>query len=295
METILSLKKNWFCAKCETAKRALPANERPASHTFPAIPAALPSPAATDPISAIAAQLNALAKEVGVIKSSVRKDIMAEIKGLKESVDKVGEQSFANSQRLSEIENKLAAQNKLFEELSLENRHLKAKVAELEVGLNRAEQDLRSKNVEIRGIPVRGGESPAGLVTAIGASLGLKLSPDDLDTVERLRPRRDDPRPPVIVAKFVKQATRDELVRLKKVKRDLTTRDLGWTDNEVHKVYVSEDMSPTNRRLYYLARQRKAAGRLKYVWFGGGRVRCRQDDGRPVHIINIPEDLDMFR
>lgn len=280
IEALKSLKKDWCCGSCEVARRALPRDERPAT------PVKLSTP---DPFKEVLDQLKALASEVASIGAAV-----SEIKLVKESLDKFGELAKENAKRLTNLESGLDNQGKLLEATLLENQTLKSRITELEVCVNRAEQGLLSTSVEIRGIPVSAGESPAGLVTTIGASLGLKLSPEDLDTVERRRARRDDLRPPAIVAKFVRQSVRDDYVRKAKVKRDLTTRDLGSTDNECHRIFVSEDMSPINRRLYYLARRKRAEGKAKYVWFGGGRVRCRQDDGRPVVIINTPDDLNVF-
>lgn len=287
VDAVKALKRNWLCPGCEKARRVLPANDRPASpmktHTLP-----------TDSLAAIMEQLSSMANEIKIIKTSLPSSISEDMRDVKNSLEKQGEVLFENGDRLRQIETRLDNQTKIFEELVLENNNLKARIKDLEAGLNRAEQELRCKSLEIRGIPVREGEVPAALVTRIGAGLGLKLEAGDLDTVERLRPRRDDPRPPVIIAKFVRKSMRDELVRLRKVHRDFTTRHIGWEENDSHPIYLSEDMSPMNRRLYYLARQKRAAGKLKYVWFGGGRVRCRRDDGQPVIIINSPDDLDIF-
>ncbi|XP_066902824.1 uncharacterized protein [Halyomorpha halys] len=162
----------------------------------------------------------------------------------------------------------------------------------MEARINQANQGQLTHSLEIRGIPVKTGETPEGIICSIGAALGVKLGPEDLDAVERKRPRGEDPRPPAIVVRFVRQTVCDQVIRLRKVKRNFTTRHLGWDSDE--RIYTGEEMTPANRHLYWLARQVKAAGRLRYVWFARGRVRCRREDGQPVVIINTAEDLEAF-
>lgn len=89
---------------------------------------------------------------------------------------------------------------------------------------------------------------------------------------------------------FVQRAVRDEVIHLRKVKRDFSTRHLGKDSDD--RIYISEEMSPGNKHLYWLARQKRAAGMLKYVWFTGGKVRYRRQDGCPAIIVNSIEDLE---
>lgn len=291
VETLKSLKMPWLCKTCVKSRKALSVNERPVSPG----PASKDLAAAQDPqVGGGSSESNPVLNAISRLSEEIR-SLKGDINDMKTSLDRCGELGGENQRKLDAIEKKLEDQNKLLGELKQENLTLKKRVAELEVSLNHAEQDLRSKSVEIRGLPVLGGESPSGLVTAIATKLGLKLAEGDLDTVERLRPKRGDTRPPPIIAKFVRQSVRDELVRLRKVRRDLlTTNDIGWTDGVGHPIYLGEDMSPMNRKLYWLARQKAKEGKIKYVWFAGGRVRCRQADGRPVIIINTSTDLDVF-
>lgn len=216
--------------------------------------------------------------------------ISEDIKEMKASLDKQSDLAFENSNRLKKIEEVALKQENAIENLLAENRALKEKINVLEVRLNQAEQGQLSNSIEIRGISPTVGETPDGLVCSIGAALGIKLGVEDLDCVERKRHRREDPRPPPIVVRFVRRTVRDEVIRLRKVKRDFSTRHLGKDSDD--RIYISEEMSPGNKHLYWLARQKRAEGKLKYVWFAGGRVRYRRQDGSPVVIVNKKEDLE---
>lgn len=226
--------------------------------------------------------------------SRFKKSITDELRQIKSSLQANGQMTSENTKKLEDIEKRMEREAEKFEGLILENKNLKARITELEVGLNQAEQEIRSKNVEIRGIPVRDGENLVSLVVSIGAGMGMPLKAEDLDSVERIRQRRDDTRPPPIIAKFARKTTRDLFVKERKVRRDFSTVNIGWAEGDKHVIYVSEDMSPMNKRLFYLARQARAAKKITYVWFSEGRVRCRKADGHRVVIVNIPEDLDVF-
>lgn len=260
-EALKIIKKTWVCSNCEQVKK---------QNTEP-------SP------SEILAAVNRL-------DATVNEDI----KNMKTALDKYGELSFELNERLTKIEKHLEGQAKKFEEILLENKALKSRVGELEVRLNNAEQGLLSRSLEIRGIPERPGETPAALVTSIGASLGIRLSVEDLDNVHRRRSRKDDSRPPPVIARFVRQSIRDDLITKRKVKRDFSTRDIGWQENDCHRIYLGEEMTRTNRHLYWLARQKRAAGKIKYTWFASGKVRCRKEDGHRVILIEQASDLDVF-
>lgn len=271
IDVIRSQKKTWVCKKCDQMKKTGSAKEKPVSP--PRSYDNEPSPS-----------------DILVAVNQVNEDI----KNLKSSMEKYGELSFELNEKFSRLENHLEGHAKRLEELTLENKGLRSKVGELEIRVSRAEQNLLCRSVEIRGIPVRAGETPSALVASVGAGLGIKISVDDIDIVERRRPKKDDPRPPPVIARFVRQTLRDELVQRRKVKRDFSTRDIGWQENDAHRIYLSEEMTPFNRRLYWLARQKRAAGKLKYVWFSAGRVRCRKEDGHPVIFIDQPQDLEAF-
>lgn len=231
-----------------------------------------------DNITKILSKVNSLTEDFKEVKTTLQKQV---------------DLSFENAERLKSLEELVLKQEKLIESLSSENSFLKNKIKNLEIRINQTEQDHLSNTIEIRGVPGRTGETPEGTVLKIGASLGIKLKIEDLDYVQKRRPREDDPRPPVIVARFIRRDIRDEVIRLRKLKRDFSTRHLDWDSDE--RIYLSEGMSPGNRHLYWLARQKKAAGKVKFVWFAGGRVRCRRDNGLPAVIINKEEDLDVFQ
>ncbi|CAH1405864.1 unnamed protein product [Nezara viridula] len=144
------------------------------------------------------------------------KKIAEDIKEVKISLGKQSDLAFENNERLRKIEELALKQEKIIENLVSENKTLKSQIIILEYKLNQAEQAQLANNVEIRGITVNPDKTTEGLVCSIGAALGVKLYVEDLNFEERKRSRREDPRPPPIVVRFVRQTLRDEIIRLRK-------------------------------------------------------------------------------
>ncbi|XP_073978140.1 uncharacterized protein [Rhodnius prolixus] len=287
VDNLIALNKTWICPACDTAKKNFPHSERPVTPSEASAASSLND----ESVRKLWEVLKELAEEVRLMKVRLPES-GCDFKDIKSTLDKQAELSFENSERLKKLENLLETQNKQIELLSSENCTLKKKVSALEVRVNTSEQRLLRNTIEIRGIPSKQEEVPAAVVVSVCAGLGLKISSDDLDHVERLGPRRDGA-PGAVVARFVRQSLRDEVVRQRRIKRDFSTRHLGYHDSD-SRVYVGDAMTATNRHLYWLARQKRSADKVKYVWFSGGRVKCRRGDGLPVVVINSPEDLDVF-
>lgn len=263
-EALKEASKKWICPDCE-----LPASEP----------------------NTMIDLLKGLTEEVREMKAKLQ--AIDELKDIKDTLNKQSDLSFENMEKLLKIENLLEEQKKEVTRLSVENSTLRAKVSDLEGRLNFVEQNQLKNTVEIRGIPEKPGETVVATILGVGAGLGVKLCPEDLDHAIRLRPKQEGT-PGPIIARFVRQGTRDDLVRQRRTRRDFSTRHMGWGENESHRVYVSEAMTANNKHLYWLARQMKTTAKIKYVWFSGGRVRCRKEDGFPAVIIEKPTDLDVF-
>lgn len=279
-----TMRKNWICPNCEKNRKK---GERIASP-----PGTDQQPSSSDSTQLMLAAIKSLTDEVRGLKCSIDANA-TEIKEIKDSLEKQISITFENAERMKAIESLLEKQNTKIDGLVSENNTLKTRVSELEIRLNKSEQQHLIRSVEIRGVPARQGDSLMGLVKNIGTGLGFNLEPEEIDSVERLRSRQDDSPGPLLV-RFTRQSTRDEWVQRRRVMRDFSTRHLGWQENDSHKIFIGEAMSGTNKLLYWLARQKRTAGKIKYVWFSGGKVKCRREDGQQVVVINCPADLDVF-
>lgn len=223
--------------------------------------------------------------------------IKEEQKSLIIAVNSNGDFLSAQQNTIAELSGKIENLVNRLENSERENNSLKLKVSELERRVNHLDQDRRRNIAEINGIPFKKGESPDTLVIQVGRAIGMEIRPEDIDYCHRQRPKpstEDNPRPPGIVVKFVRQHFKDELIRLKRVKRDLTTRHLGWDDSTAYSVYVNESLTAYNRHLYHMARKLKIEKKVEFLWVNKGRILIRKEKGSQVHVISEPGDLKRY-
>ena len=134
----------------------------------------------------------------------------------------------------------LKDENKLLHD---ENKILKATIRSIESSLesvtranNDLEQYTRRECVEIREIPVAATpseEQTNNIVTNVGKLLGMDITQNDVSVSHRMpqsQKHKGKPGPPAIIVKFTRRDVKDNFYRASKQLKDLTTRDLGYSE-----------------------------------------------------------------
>ncbi|XP_039287853.1 uncharacterized protein LOC120352197 [Nilaparvata lugens] len=80
------------------------------------------------------------------------------------------------------------------------------------------------------------------------------------------------------------------VVARRKVKRNLSTQDLGFQQQAV--VYINESLSPARRRIFAAAREAKKKYDYAYLWVQNGKILMRKEQGKPIVKITSLSDLD---
>lgn len=183
-----------------------------------------------------------------------------------------------------------------------------AKVTELEKTVERLKSELNDKDqealltdLEISNIPEVKGESVIHTVTVLASKLGVTLVPADIVFAERVgvlertleggeiaesgRARR-------IVVRLTRRHLRDEFLRAARVRRTLTSVDLG-AGGSPRRIYVNERLTRINRQLYYRVREECRRLHWRYSWTKKGRIFARQSDGKQA--FSIRTEADMLR
>lgn len=97
-------------------------------------------------------------------------------------------------------------------------------------------------------------------------------------------------RPRNISVRFARRATRDALLHAARVRRGLSTNDLG-VNGPALRVYVNERLTRTNRQLFYNARQAGSQHRWKYVWTRDGKIYARKEDNIKAERVRYEDDI----
>lgn len=76
---------------------------------------------------------------------------------------------------------------------------------------------------------------------------------------------------------IIKALKQEELMQAKKVKRDLSTKDLDNNVTAPTPIYINESPSPENKRIFYQSRVIKKEKQIKYLWVKNGKMKMRKD------------------
>lgn len=179
------------------------------------------------------------------------------------------------------------------------NMHLEEVVATLRQELNERDQDLISNDIEIANLPETSGENLIHTIQLIGTKLGIAIEASDIVNVQRVGRRHinatspmgpNDNRPRYVAVRLTRRCLRDELLRSARVRRGVTTADLGLPGSPT-RFYVNERLTKMNRLLFHQTRKAAQRDGWKFVWTKQGRIFARQRLGDPAFSIHTEKDI----
>ncbi|CAG4978172.1 unnamed protein product [Parnassius apollo] len=142
-------------------------------------------------------------------------------------------------------------------------------------------------------------------MSTVANKLGVTLNDHDIVFAERVgrhssnllrevqtgNQNRIEARP--LVVHLARRITRDILLKNARVRRTITTVDLGLPYKETTKFYVNERLTKPNRVLFAKARETAQKLKWKFVWTKDGRVYVKRGDSfnAPVRVIYSEDDF----
>nr|XP_022908626.1 uncharacterized protein LOC111419968 [Onthophagus taurus] len=261
---------SWRCKVCRSPE------SRRRSSLFCPPPAAPPVP------SLPAATLESVLDAVREIRSDL-KTLNSRYADLVESVQ------FC-SNKVSEFEGvigRLHNQFKLVEKITAENVTLKREVVDLTSRVSELEQYSRRSNLEIQGIPQKNNEDLVKVLSSIGESLDVSISPSEVDAIHRVpqgpgRASNSDPKAIVLLAAA-------------KLRRRSAPKDSGpglSIDGISDKLFINEHLTQANKILFGRTKKMAREKKYKYVWIRDCKIFVRKgDDSRPI-LIRSTGDID---
>lgn len=210
-------------------------------------------------------------------------------KSFNQACDAMDVQLEANTKALKDHKEQSEKMYQLIESLTAENNQLKTKVRVLEDRIEDMEQYSRSNCVEIQGIPLAPSENVLSIVKEVGKAMDLDIADTMVDACHRLGARQNGDNPPGIIVKFVRRMDKEEFLKRRRVKRTLSTRHIGRSDDRP--IYVNESLSPARRRLHAMARKCQREKNYTFLWVRNGKIFLRKEEHAAVKVVSCQEDL----
>ena len=130
----------------------------------------------------------------------------------------------------------------------------------------------------------------------VGKLLGMDITQNDISVSHQMpqsQKHKGKPGPPAIIVKFTRRDVKDNFYRARKQLKDLTTRDLGYS--EKNKIYLAESLTERNRILFKDCLKVKKDIEFKFIWTLDEKIFMRKDKDSAVRHINKKEDLQKIQ
>lgn len=220
-------------------------------------------------------------KDLGKALEDFKREIRAELRSFKQSVEYCSETCDSVNALSSEIKalrEELVSARKSNEKLAAENKQLQIKMEELELY-------SRANNLEIKGVPDEG--EPLDTVQKICEAVGEPVSREDIDICHRVGTNK--PGVKNIVVRFVRRDKRNSVLAKAKKAR-LSTAALGFRTTDP--IYVNEHLTRQGKQLLGAANAKKREVGWRFVWTHGGKIFARKSETSEMLKIACREDLD---
>lgn len=177
------------------------------------------------------------------------------------------------------------------EEMESERRNNLNYIKVLEQRIETLERGSRSTSIELRNIPHTQSETKENLIQIIkevGLATNAPIQTADIKDIFRVKSGSSIKKP--IIAEFTSVLTKEKLLNsikvFKKQYREITTSTIK-IKGTAQPIYISENLTPKAKRLFYLARDYAKNKNYKFCWVSHGVVYLRKTEGSSaLRIIN---------
>lgn len=235
VEYILEEKQIWRCSSCSKSKRESMALET-----------------SLDEGKASMMEVISMLNEAKEDRKRLENELGKSLNSCHEKIEENMKLIESQTKRLEEYFNKT-------EQLTEENKSLKVRVNSLEEKIEDNEQYSRLNCVEIQGVPMENNENIIETVKKIGMALDMPIKEEMVDACHRLR-KRNDGKPPAIIVKFVRRLDKQDMLHKRRVKRTLTTAQMGYPTTSP--VYINESLTFLRAKIFAAAREIKKEKKL---------------------------------
>ena len=183
-------------------------------------------------------------------------------------------------------------------ELESERKNNAKCLQNLEEKIDRVERGVRSSCIEIRNIPTRKSETKADLlktVVNIGSTLNVSIQPFEVKDIFRIGTKNPDNK--TIIVDFTSNLLKEKFIQVYKTynrnnNNKLTTEHLK-INGPVKPVFVSENLTPKMKRLFFLARDFANTNDYRFCWIKNGRIFLRKEAG--AQHLEIKDESDILK
>lgn len=232
--------------------------------------------------------------------------LLDEIKNLRNEIFEIKSSCEFVANKYEQINQHMALNNDLLKKLSTEIKELKEnnlkkdeQITAMETKINTLEQQLIKNNIEIKNIPPTVNENLIEVLKAVGKTINYEINTSDITDIFRTK-TKDHKRSTIIASfssytcktHFIKNAKSLRKVELDKIRESMTSvqnREQQTRETYGEKlVFVNSQLTPTNKHLLWLAKNKARECNWRFVWEASGKILARKaENGEAIHIATV--------
>lgn len=150
----------------------------------------------------------------------------------------------------------------------------------LKGNINITEQTKLANNLDITGVPKTNNENLKAVISTLAKIVKVEVKEEHINKIYRLK-HKDENNSRVIVEFNNKEVKNNLLSAIKsrvKTKIPILAKEINNSFPENH-IYVNEQLSAVNRKIYWLAKQISKKYKYDYVWANGSGVFMKKAEG----------------
>uniref|UniRef100_A0A8D9E7E7 PHD-type domain-containing protein n=1 Tax=Cacopsylla melanoneura TaxID=428564 RepID=A0A8D9E7E7_9HEMI len=189
----------------------------------------------------------------------------------------------------NEMKKQLAQMKTNQDKIERENANLKKTVKDMKSKMMESDQKILNKNLEVSGIPDSINE-PQVIMSVLCKKANVTLPNANNYEVERARTGAQD-KPKAVILKFESKMVRDAVLKGCKAGRPSVADFTGNTQDNGKAVYVNEQLSPENKKLFYEANLIRKEKKYEFLWFADDKILLKKTkESRAIRIYS-KEDI----
>ena len=234
------------------------------------------------------------------LKASIKdlNDKMAEFQKFIDEANKNYEDTNTRMTSMEKVFSTITTESKALSNTILQ---LEGKISNLKKTCNELEQYSRRECLEIHGIPLPPRErnikeNTNELVIKIGDMVGVPVGPVDISVSHRIPTSQNYQGKrsiPAIIVKFARRNTKESFYRARKELRGLTTKDLGFSDE--NNIFINESLTEANKELFKATLKVKKDCSYEYIWTSNGKIYLRKERDSSAILIKNEEELNKLK
>lgn len=183
-----------------------------------------------------------------------------------------------NSSAIQSIEERVLQLEKL-------NTEIQSNVTTIEVN----KQQQLSNNITIHGIPFKKDEITTNIAVSICKSLNVPIAPTDITKSYRTKGTRSSPG--LIVVKFVKFDTKNNILKAKRNRPDLKLCEIDPGFDGDSAIFINNHLTPYFARLMYLCKKLISPESMHSCWISSVGISVKLVDDK-IHSVKSRHDID---